>query len=544
MCASMSRVFSWLLFATDVDAGVLAMTSTDFDSVLESNERVLVDFFAPWCGHCKQLEPEYARAAERAKSSGLKCLLASVDVSVEVKLSKRFNVKSFPVLHYFVNGHVKATLPDEVRTSDALYTWLRNKEMPPIREFVEASEGEFLQMPVGQSVPSETNTEFRFLAHVKKNSARSKAYFTAVSEHLLEIKWANLSFGIVWLPTAADAKADAKLLMFRPTFRDPDAKLLEYTGAWSAGNLAKWVMKGTYATVGSGFDVAKYGLSAMELLSFEAAVVVLTNGVQSESSRSRGFEGNLTVGTNSSNNSLELRMIETLIPIAQQYAPHWRFTIANVQHLKFSDFEMLGGRKGATQLSVITGDKKFIMNDIDGIGATEIRSFLADVKSGKARPYYKSAPPPSSELEDGVLVLTGDTFDRHVLDATKDVFVDFYAPWCSHCKMLEPEFKALARQATDFGWVRRGVVIAKLDVTVNDCAEEVVSYPKLVLYPAVPVGRKFRVKQVYGGKREATAMIDFLTENAVKLDGADEDGAGSATKAQQKKSAHEMRSDL
>jgi protein disulfide isomerase family A protein 3 len=51
-----------------------------------------------------------------------------------------------------------------------------------------------------------------------------------------------------------------------------------------------------------------------------------------------------------------------------------------------------------------------------------------------------------------------------VVDGSKDVLVEFYAPWCGHCKSLAPVYEEVAQKLKD----EDGVVLAKLDATAND----------------------------------------------------------------------------
>merc|ERR1712154_280905 len=78
--------------------------------------------------------------------------------------------------------------------------------------------------------------------------------------------------------------------------------------------------------------------------------------------------------------------------------------------------------------------------------------------------------------DEPVYVLVGSEFEK-VVGGDKDVFVEYYAPWCGHCKRLAPEYEKVGEAFSDVD----SVIVAKADATENDFPEDIKGFPTLML---------------------------------------------------------------
>ncbi|KAK8535137.1 hypothetical protein V6N13_130335 [Hibiscus sabdariffa] len=129
-------------------------------------------------------------------------------------------------------------------------------------------------------------------------------------------------------------------------------------------------------------------------------------------------------------------------------------------------FQYFGVQESQVPVIIIQNNdgKKYLKPNLK---ADDIAPFVKDYKEGNVPPYVKSEPVPE-ENNEPVKVVVVDTLEDMVFKSGKNVLLEFYAPWCGHCKKLAPILDEVAVHFEKDA----SVLIAKLDATANDIVDE------------------------------------------------------------------------
>lgn len=151
--------------------------------------------------------------------------------------------------------------------------------------------------------------------------------------------------------------------------------------------------------------------------------------------------------------------------------------------------------------------------DSDDLTADSIKEFVQNFLDGKLKQHLLSQDLPEDWDKEPVKVLVATNFDSVALDAGKNVLVEFYAPWCGHCKQLVPIYDKVGEHFKD----NSDVVIAKMDATANE-----LEHTKVTSFPTIKLYTKDDNKVIeYKGPRTFEALTKFVETGGVE--GADVD---------------------
>lgn len=117
----------------DFRSDVLVLNESNFDSTIAAENEILVEFYAPWCGHCKRLKPEYEIAATTLKANNPPIRIAKVDCTVNTELCKTHDITGYPTLQIFTEG-VASKYDGALKADAIIQKMLHEIQSEPIPE--------------------------------------------------------------------------------------------------------------------------------------------------------------------------------------------------------------------------------------------------------------------------------------------------------------------------------------------------------------------------------------------------------------------------
>jgi len=451
-----------LSFSFAQDDDVLVLTADNFDETISQHKLILVEFYAPWCGHCKKLAPEYAQAATELKGI---VPLAKVDADAELNrpLAQRFAIRGFPTLKVFRNGEPFDYQGE--RSAQALISSMKRQAAPAITKLDTAED----------ATAFSTQEKIAIIGFFDNTASAEYNQFKETAEKLRQ----NFIFGAVVGHKDVNKEFEATT---------PSVVLFK------------------------DFDERKNVLDASSFSQLEEFIAVNSIPIIDEVGP-HNFRAYAESGLPLLYLFVELKTKDTYIDIIRSHAVASRGKLNFVfidweKYAKHSERLGLSGKVvPAIAIENLQDGTHYAFDESAQITSSSVGSWIQSFVDGTLLPTIKSEEIPENN-NGPVKVVVAKTFDQIVNDATKDVLVEFYAPWCGHCKQLAPIYEQLGEAFSSIS----SIVIAKIDATSNDVNPkfEIRGFPTIKLFPANNKENPIN----YQGDRTKDDLLQFVQENA------------------------------
>lgn len=107
------------------EESVYVLEDSNAAKFISSNNIVFVKFYAPWCGHCKQMAPAYSELAKKYNVDGSLVKVAKLDATVHKEFAGQHRIQGFPTLKLFIGGNPVDYQGE--RTVDAMSQFIEKK---------------------------------------------------------------------------------------------------------------------------------------------------------------------------------------------------------------------------------------------------------------------------------------------------------------------------------------------------------------------------------------------------------------------------------
>ena len=482
------------VYASEEKSDVVSLTTSAFDKWVASEPLALVEFFAPWCGHCQALAPHYESAATELLPQNVK--LAKVDCTQEEALCTDQGVSGFPTLKVFRNGTPSPYAG--TRKKEGIVSYMLKQQLPAVS-------------PVTPENLEDLKKKDRFVvvAYVDENDKASNNAVNKFGEENRDSFVTGISSS---KELAASAGAKFPSLVVYRTFDEPQVVHQAKGKALTAEEIEEFVTTESLPLIDevSAENFAHYAQSGLPLAYY---FVEPESGTREEE-------------------------VKKLAQVAKDV--RGKLNMVWIDAVKFGSHAKALNLKGESWPAFVIQDMengaKYPLNEMGKDVVSSVKSFVTQFANGKLKPSVKSAPIP--ETQGAVIEVVADEFDKYVFADDKDVLLELYAPWCGHCKNLAPTYEKLAESYAANPETAKQVSIVKMDGTANDVPPHaeitLQGFPTLLLKPA---GKGERKLIQYEGDRTLESLVEFIASKGTHK--ASPVPTGSASAATESTAAHD-----
>ncbi|KAF0701384.1 Aste57867_8086 [Aphanomyces stellatus] len=467
--------------AIEEEENVLVLTDENFEEAIAANDYLLVEFYAPWCGHCKSLAPEYAKAATALLENDPPLRIAKMDATAHSKAGEKYGVSGFPTLKFFKGDTDAAAVKAYTggRTADEIEKWVVKNSGPAVKIIETAAELKKL---------TDAN-DVVVLAHIDAAAGTQKDILEKVAD--------SEEIAVIVATTDASLSEDVATAGSVVVFKKFDEKKAVFEGEFNKKDIAAFINE--------------HNKPLVMTFSQDKASQIFGGDVQNHllvfADSTKDYYETLLESVTEAAADNKGKILHVVIPLAES-------RIVDYFGLKEADLPSI------ILVNMAAGMKKYPFPTkaaelTESLTTAALKKFEADYLTGDLKPTLKSAEP-YDDSNEAVKVISGKEFQTRVMDSDKDVLLEFYAPWCGHCKSLAPLYDELAENFASVD----SIVIAKMDATENEidhAAVDVKGFPTIFFFPANDKANPV----AYEGARDVAGFTEFLKKNAKKftLDG-------------------------
>jgi len=459
-------------------ANVAVLTSSNFDEEIQKADVTLVKFYAPWCGHCKRLAPEYDQAAETLAGND-KVSIAKVDCTQEQSVCSKYGVQGYPTLKVFSKAGGNPKDYNGARAADAIVKFMTKQTQPA---YTEVSSEDEIKALVGKEVI--------IVGFFDSADSEAASNFKTVATQLRN----DYSFAIVTGSNAASLAATFGVsgslpaaVVFKP-FEGEDNAVLDSSAEWTNTKaLHDFFFAEAFPLLG------EIGPETYQKY-LDRTYPIVWVFLDTKADNTKDIKAAVTEAAKASKGKLSFAWLDGV---------------------RWADHAKNFGVKGSPGMVIEDREnhKNYVFSG-DHASSEELVAYAKSYLDGTLAPTVKTQEPPA-ENDGPVKVVVGKTFDEIVMDTSKDVMIEFYAPWCGHCKSLAPKYEELGKMFAD----EPTVVIAKIDATENDTPVNIRGFPTIMFYPADAKDKPL----TYQGERSEGEMAKWIREHAATLSAAKKD---------------------